>query len=78
MTGFIKAERVLMIVCFITMLLGCAWNIYYYLLKHGMYKSFPLVISYILITLFSLNNLVYETYMGFGCGAQDCLVHLFE
>ena len=42
-----------------------------------MYKSFPLVISYILLFAFVLMNVFYQLFMGFGCGEEDCFLTIF-
>ena len=74
--NFIKVERVTFSVAFMVMLGTCIVNIYAYLYKGGMASSYPLVLAYIVLTIFSLLGTVYELFMGFGCGNHDCFTHL--
>ena len=73
---FIKTERVFFAICFLGMLCVTVYNMYAYLWKGLMFKSYPLLISYILLSLFGLLGIFYEIYMGFRCGKQDCFTHL--
>lgn len=38
-----------------------------------MYKSVPMLVTYILLILFSGFQVFYEFYMGFVCNEHDCL-----
>ena len=38
-----------------------------------MYKSVPMLVTYILLILFSGFQVFYEFYMGFVCDEHDCL-----
>ena len=58
------------------MLILTCYNVYAYLLKGVIVKSYPLIFSYVLLTLFSLIGVFYEIFMGFRCGEQDCFTHL--
>ena len=73
---FIKTERVFLAICFLAMLCLTIYNIYAYLWKGVMLKSYPLIFSYVLLTLFSFMGVFYEIFMGFRCGEQDCFTHL--
>ena len=72
---FIKAERVTMATSFLLLLGFSSYNIYSYLWKGKRYSSYPLVLGYINITLYSIICVLYELYMGFACGGQDCFTH---
>ena len=61
---------------FFVMLCFTIWNIYSYLWKQVGLRSYPIVISYILLVLFSAVGMIYEFFMGFRCGKHDCFTHL--
>ena len=68
-----KAERVIL-GFFFFMLFGLAINnVWMYLIKQKMYKSVPMLVTYILLILFSGFQVFYEFYMGFVCEEHDCL-----
>lgn len=68
-----KAERVIL-GFFFFMLFGLAINnVWMYLIKQKMYKSVPMLVTYILLILFSGFQVFYEFYMGFACEEHDCL-----
>ena len=64
------------------MLLACAFifllglvirGIWQYLILKKMYKSYPILVTYIILVFFSALEIGYEFYMGFACGEHDCL-----
>ena len=70
--GLIKGERVFLAICFLALLCFTIYTVYAYLWKGRIYKSYPLIFSYILLALFSMIGVFYELFMGFRCGKQDC------
>ena len=72
----IKVERVTVAIVFLFLLGATVYNIYAYLWKSHMYSSYPLVLGYVLLTVYSAMGVVYELYMGFACGKNDCFTHL--
>jgi len=63
-----KIERsVLTFANLILLSLACS-NVCAFLVKRGMYKSFPLVMIYFIIVAASALSVVYELYMATACG----------
>ena len=78
-TGWIevlKAERVALVFGYMLLLVIAGYNIYYYLIKKRMYKSFSMTSSYSVLVLFSALSVFYEFWMGFTCGEHDCIIEL--
>ena len=73
---FVKVERVTLAVIFFLMMCLCGYNVYFYLYRAKMYRSYPLIFAYIIVAVFSFMGIFYELYMGFHCGGQDCFTHL--
>ena len=61
---------------FTAMLILTAFIIYAYMWKRGAFRSYPVVFSYTLLVIFCSVNVVYELYMAFRCGKNDCFSHL--
>lgn len=38
-----------------------------------MYKSVPILVTYVLLLIFAGLSFGYEFYMGFACGSHDCM-----
>lgn len=72
----LKVERVLIAFAFFILLGLALRNVWKYLIKGKMYKSYPILLSYILLVVYSALSVVYELYMGFGCGGHDCFDQL--
>ena len=73
---FLKTERVLLAFVFLAQAILVLSNGWLYLIKGGMWRSYPLSMSYCLILLFCLLSIYYEFFMAVGCGDHDCLGHL--
>jgi len=43
-----------------------------------MYKSYPILVTYMILVLFSALEIAYEFYMGFACGEHDCFDFLID
>ena len=41
-----------------------------------MYRSYPLVLSYLMLLAIAVIGIVYEVYMGFSCGPKDCFFNI--
>ena len=65
---FIKTERVFLALCFLAMLCLTVYSLYIYLWKGMIFRSYPLIFSYVLLALFSFMGVFYEIFMGFRCG----------
>ena len=71
-----KAERVFL-GFFYALLFGLAVsNVWQYLIKKKMYRSVPMLVTYILLLIFSGISAYYEFFMGFGCLEHDCMSEL--
>lgn len=68
-----KAERVILgFFYFLLFGLACS-NVWQYLIKQKMYRSLPMLVSYILLLIFSGISVYYEFFMGFECWEHDCM-----
>ena len=48
-------------------------NMWRFLVKQRMYKSFPMLMTYCLVLVFAALSVFYEFYMGVSCGDHDCI-----
>lgn len=69
----LKVERTLMAFLYCVMLCVACTNVWKYLIKKKMWKSFPLTIAYIILVVYCIICIVYELYMSIACGYHDCL-----
>ena len=68
-----KAERVIL-GFFYFLLFGLACNnVWQYLIKGKMYRSVPMLVTYILLLCFTGISVYYEFFMGFACLEHDCM-----
>jgi len=63
---------------YVLMLVLTCVNIWNYLIKRQMYKSYPLCVAYVLLLLISTTGVVYELVMGIYCGDNDCINDLLD
>ena len=68
-----KIERILLALSYLVMTLIACANIWNYLIKMKMYKSFPMTVAYIMLILYCSLGIGYELYMCIGCGEHDCV-----
>ena len=71
-----KAERIILGFFYLVLFAFSLNNVWQYLIKQKMYKSVPMLVSYILLIVFSGLSLGYEFFMGFACGSHDCMHEL--
>ena len=71
-----KAERVLLGFLYLLLLGLAISNVWQYLYKQKMYKSVPMLCTYILLVIFAGIQVGYEFYMGIACGEHDCMERL--
>ena len=48
-------------------------NVWNYLIKKKMYKSYPMTAAYSVLIIYSIVSIVYELFMSIACGDHDCL-----
>jgi len=58
---------------YLMMLVFTCANIWNYLIKLQMYRSYHMTMAYLLLLLNSVCGIVYELFMGIHCGDHDCL-----
>ena len=75
-TAVLKVERTLMGFMYLLMLVLACANVWNYLIKRRMYKSYPMVVAYIILVSFSLFGSIYELFMGLHCGTHDCITYV--
>ena len=73
---FSKTLRVFLTFAYAVLLGLAIYNIWHYLYLQKMWKSYPMIVSYILLVLFSTISFIYELYMVLGCGERDCVYHM--
>jgi len=71
-----KIERTLLAFANLVLLIMACRNVWVFLIKKRMYKSYPLTITYILLILFSSVEFLYNMFMMSNCGSHDCTVKL--
>ena len=52
--------------------IACA-NVWNYLIRKRMWKSFPMTMAYLILIYYSLLCIIYEILMSWSCGEHDCL-----
>ena len=63
-----KVERTLFAFSYGVMLVVACCNVYNYLIKKQMYKSFPMTMAYLILIIYSMLGIGYELYMSISCG----------
>ena len=53
--------------------IACA-NIWNYLIRKRMYKSYPMTLAYSILVIYCVIGIIYEVYMGIECGDHDCIM----
>ena len=71
-----KTERTLLAFAAIVLLVLACRNVWVFLYKQSMYKSYPLTVTYILIIIFCLIEIGYNLTVMMDCEAHDCTVKL--
>ena len=74
----LKGERVILGFFYFLLFGLAANNVWQYIIKQKMYKSVPMLVTYILLLIFASISIIYEFYMGFACGSHDCMEKLLE
>ena len=74
--GIFRAIRIALVVGFGIITLMALSNTYLYLIKQRMYKSFPLIVTYLVIFAFCGVGIAYESSMM--CGKSDCLYPMIK
>ena len=69
----LKMERVILAFGYMVLLAIGVRNIWQYLYLQQMYKSYTILVSYILLVALCIAGTIYEYYMGFACGQHDCV-----
>ena len=67
-----RGSRTATIVMFAIVSCMAITNAYIYLYKQGMYKSFPLIATYVVTFLLCSTSIFYQFFM-MTCGTDDCL-----
>lgn len=67
------AERAILIFGYFLLLILSINNIYKYVYRRKMYKSYPMLVSYILLFIFCCVTISYEFYMTLKCYEHDCM-----
>lgn len=75
-TAVLKVERTLMGFMYLLMLVLACANVWNYLIKRRMYKSYPMVVAYFILVSFSTFGSLYELFMGVHCGTHDCITYV--
>ena len=73
---FLKTQRVFLTFAYMVLLGLAIFNVWHYLVLQKMWKSYPMLVSYVLLVLFSAISFIYELYMVLGCGERDCVYHM--
>lgn len=72
-----KFERTIFAFFYCFMLFVACMNVWNYLYKKQMYKSFPMSMAYFILIIYSLIGIVYELFMNFFCGSHDCISTMY-
>ena len=67
------SERTVLIFGYVLLLILSINNTYQYVIKRKMYKSYPMLISYILLLIFCIVTISYEFFMTLKCTEHDCM-----
>ena len=73
-----KVERILLAFSYCVMLIIACCNIWNYLVKKKMYKSFPMTVAYFMLVLYCTLGIGYELFMCIGCGKHDCVWEIYQ
>ena len=71
-------ERGLIIFGYLLMLILAINNTYQYIIKRKMYRSYPMLVSYILLLIFCSVTISYEFFMSVKCAEHDCMAHIIR
>ena len=69
----LKIERTCLAFVYLVMLVMACCNIWNYLIKKKMWKSYPMSFAYFILVLYSSSSMVYELYMCNACIKHDCM-----
>lgn len=72
-TVALKIERTLFAFLYCVMFTVACTNVWNYLIKKKMYKSYPMTAAYSILIIYSIVSIVYELFMSIACGDHDCL-----
>ena len=72
------SERAVLIFLYLILLGLSIYNTYQYVIKRKMYKSYPMLVSYILLLIFCCVTISYEFFMTLKCSEHDCIAHLIR
>ena len=67
------SERAVLIFCYFILLILSVNNTYKYVIQRKMYKSYPMLVSYILLLIFCCVTIAYEFFMTLKCAENDCM-----
>ena len=67
-----KVERTVFAFSYSVMLVVASCNVYNYLFKKEMYKSYPMTMAYTILIIYSTLSIGYELFMSIACGQHDC------
>lgn len=71
-------ERAVVIFGYFILLILSAKNTYQYVIKRKMYKSYPMLVSYILLLIFCCITISYEFFMTLRCVPHDCMADMIR
>ena len=71
-------ERAILIFGYCIMLILAINNTYQYIIKRKMYKSYPMLVSYILLLIFCSVTIAYEFFMTLKCAEHDCTAYIIR
>lgn len=69
----LKVERAVMAFVYGLMLVLACANVWNYLIKRRMFKSYPMSMAYLFLIVFSTLGCLYELFMSIHCGVHDCI-----
>ena len=70
----LKVERILLALSYCAMLATACSNVWKFLIKKKMWKSFPMTVAYVILVCYSILCIIYEMFMCSACSEHDCLV----
>ena len=76
-TVALKIERTLFAFLYCVMLTVACTNVWNYLVKKKMYKSYPMTAAYSVLIIYSIISIAYELFMSIACGDHDCLSAIY-
>ena len=73
----LKIERTFVAFLYCVMFTVACTNIWNFLIKKKMYKSYPMTAAYSILIIYSITSIAYSLYMSIGCGDHDCISAIF-